>query len=124
MKLRLSLIGTGRISPVGIFVGIVPSVIGGRSVAVGIIWAAAPAARRILALPVLLLVGGFGLWLGLIGPSRWPHVLGEGFLARDASVSVVVVVHHFKSVVDFGLTVKNFFNKLFAHAFNVELVAG
>jgi hypothetical protein len=92
LKLRLSLIGTGRILPVGVLVGIVPSVIGGRSVAVGIIWAAAPAARRIFALPVLLLVGGFGLWLGLIGPSRWPHVFGESLLAGDPCV--VVVVHH------------------------------
>ena len=30
--------------------------------------------------------------LRLIGPSRWPHVLGKGFLARGASV--VVVIRH------------------------------
>jgi hypothetical protein len=36
-------------------------------------------------------VGG---WLWLIGPSGWPHILGEGFLARDAGVLAAVVVHH------------------------------
>jgi len=42
-------------------------------------------------------VGGL-LWL--IGPSRWPHFLGEDFLARDASVLVVVVsvLNHEKSI--------------------------
>ena len=38
-------------------------------------------------------LGLLGL-LGLVRPMGWPHVLGEGFLARGASVVVVVVVHH------------------------------
>jgi hypothetical protein len=46
---------------------------------------------------VSLLVGG---WLWLIGPSGWAHILGEGFLARDASVLAVVVVHHLKIISD------------------------
>jgi len=53
--------------------------------------AAATAARCVLAQAFRL--------LRLIGPSRWPHVLGEGFLARDASVSVVVI-HHLSSIVE------------------------
>jgi hypothetical protein len=47
------------------------------------------------------LVGRLGLGLlGLICPSGWAHILGEGFLARDASVVVVVVIHHLKIVSD------------------------
>jgi hypothetical protein len=41
------------------------------------------------------------LWFWLISPIGWPHVLGENFLAGNASVLVVVVVHHFKSIADF-----------------------
>jgi hypothetical protein len=69
----------------------VPSVIGGRAVAVGHVSAAATAARRILAPTRGLLVGGL---LGLVRPIGGAHVCGEGLLARDASVSVVVVVHN------------------------------
>jgi hypothetical protein len=84
--------------PVGVFVGIMPCVI--RIGAIPIlthlamliraIFTTAPTARRILTPPAL---GRFGLWLRLIGPSRWPHVLGEGFLAGDPCVVIMIVVH-------------------------------
>ena len=79
--------------PFGVLVGIVPSVIGGGAIAVLLVVAAATAARRVLAAPIGLLVRGR---LRLVGPSRWPHILGVDFLARDASVVVVVVVHNLK----------------------------
>ena len=75
-----------RLLPVGVFVGIVPCVIRRRAVAVGIIWAAATAARRVLAYSGNFLVGRLGLGLlGLIRPSRGAHVGGESLLAGNPS---------------------------------------
>jgi len=90
-----------RTLPIGVLVGIMPRIVCGRAVAILYAVTTAPTAGRVFAgatpRPTLSSLKALGLWLGLlrlIGPSRWPHVLGEGFLARDASVSVVVVVHH------------------------------
>jgi len=80
---------------------------------------AATAARRILTLARDLLVRGFGLWFWLIGPSCWPHVLGENFLARGASVVVVVVVHHFKIIADFKIITRKSYSHLLREWFGL-----
>ena len=85
--------------PVRVLIGVMPCIISGRAIAVLLVATAAPATGRVLASPVSLLVGG---WLWLIGPSGWAHILGEGFLARDASVIVVVVHHNLISVIVIG----------------------
>jgi len=80
-----------RALPIRVFVRVMPRVVRWRAVAVGHIATAATAARRILTHTSHLLVGGL---LGLIRPIGGAHVFGEGFLARDASVVAMVVVHH------------------------------
>jgi hypothetical protein len=89
----------GATLPVRVFIGVMPCIISGRAIAVLLVATAAPATGRVLASPVSLLVGG---WLWLIGPSGWAHILGEGFLARDASVLAVVVHHNFNSLWRYG----------------------
>ena len=86
--------------PLRVLIGIMPCVIRIGAIAIlthlamliRAVFTTAPTARRILTTGIRLVVICLSGLSGLIRPIGWAHVCGEGFLARDASVVIMVVV--------------------------------